>query len=399
MQAVTNLSEVLDLTGRTEEALAEVERRAWRCCARNPERTSYDTFMELQGVNLLIKLGRLGELEPGLPAPKFGDAVGTTPIFLAELRAPAGAADRRRCAAARRQLEELRRLCLGTLDPQWMEPLHALRRSSRCSRTARATRATRSRRGLASLDGVRGRRADRAAGVDRPDGRGDRGRAGAGARRAGLRGRRASGCSPSSRRRAQMPGRWADAPAYEALALRRGRPAARRARRRGARPGRAGSAAVEAFAALEQPWPAAYAGFRAAEAHVQAGDRAAAAAPLRAARERAAAMGAAPLLGEIDALARRARLDARRAGRRRRPSRGRRSRPPTSSASPRASSRCCCSSPPGRTNREIGAELFMSEKTASVHVSRILAKLGVGGRVEAAAVAHRLGLTEPAASV
>jgi DNA-binding NarL/FixJ family response regulator len=47
----------------------------------------------------------------------------------------------------------------------------------------------------------------------------------------------------------------------------------------------------------------------------------------------------------------------------------------------------------GRTNREIGAELFMSEKTASVHVSRILAKLEVGGRVEAAAVAHRLGLT------
>jgi DNA-binding NarL/FixJ family response regulator len=35
----------------------------------------------------------------------------------------------------------------------------------------------------------------------------------------------------------------------------------------------------------------------------------------------------------------------------------------------------------------------MSEKTASVHVSRILAKLEVGGRVEAAAVAHRLGLT------
>ena len=46
----------------------------------------------------------------------------------------------------------------------------------------------------------------------------------------------------------------------------------------------------------------------------------------------------------------------------------------------------------GRTNREIGTELYMSEKTASVHVSRILAKLDVGGRVEAAAVAHRLGL-------
>ena len=46
----------------------------------------------------------------------------------------------------------------------------------------------------------------------------------------------------------------------------------------------------------------------------------------------------------------------------------------------------------GRTNRQIAAELFISEKTASVHVSNILAKLGVGNRAEAAAVAHRVGL-------
>jgi two-component system, NarL family, nitrate/nitrite response regulator NarL len=46
----------------------------------------------------------------------------------------------------------------------------------------------------------------------------------------------------------------------------------------------------------------------------------------------------------------------------------------------------------GRTNRQIGEELFMSEKTASVHVSRILAKLDVSTRGEAGAVAHRLGL-------
>jgi DNA-binding NarL/FixJ family response regulator len=46
----------------------------------------------------------------------------------------------------------------------------------------------------------------------------------------------------------------------------------------------------------------------------------------------------------------------------------------------------------GRTNREIGETLFMAEKTASVHVSRILAKLEVRSRTEAAAVAHRLGL-------
>ncbi len=46
----------------------------------------------------------------------------------------------------------------------------------------------------------------------------------------------------------------------------------------------------------------------------------------------------------------------------------------------------------GRSNPEIAQALFISPKTASVHVSNILAKLGVSGRVEAAAVAHRLGV-------
>lgn len=46
----------------------------------------------------------------------------------------------------------------------------------------------------------------------------------------------------------------------------------------------------------------------------------------------------------------------------------------------------------GRSNRQIGDELFMAESTAGVHVSNILAKLGVTRRSEAAAVAHRLGL-------
>ena len=46
----------------------------------------------------------------------------------------------------------------------------------------------------------------------------------------------------------------------------------------------------------------------------------------------------------------------------------------------------------GRSNREIAGELFISAKTASVHVSNILAKLGVTTRGEAAATAHRLRL-------
>jgi DNA-binding CsgD family transcriptional regulator/tetratricopeptide (TPR) repeat protein len=48
----------------------------------------------------------------------------------------------------------------------------------------------------------------------------------------------------------------------------------------------------------------------------------------------------------------------------------------------------------GATNREVGERLHMAEKTASVHVSRILAKLDVRSRTEAAAVAHRHGLTD-----
>jgi DNA-binding CsgD family transcriptional regulator len=46
----------------------------------------------------------------------------------------------------------------------------------------------------------------------------------------------------------------------------------------------------------------------------------------------------------------------------------------------------------GRSNGQIATALFISPKTASVHVSNILAKLGVSGRTEAAALAHRLKL-------
>lgn len=46
----------------------------------------------------------------------------------------------------------------------------------------------------------------------------------------------------------------------------------------------------------------------------------------------------------------------------------------------------------GRSNGQIASELFISPKTASVHVSRILTKLGVANRTEAAAVARRVGL-------
>jgi DNA-binding NarL/FixJ family response regulator len=43
----------------------------------------------------------------------------------------------------------------------------------------------------------------------------------------------------------------------------------------------------------------------------------------------------------------------------------------------------------GRSNRDIGQQLFISAKTVSVHVSNILAKLGASGRTEAVAIARR----------
>ncbi|MBA2380791.1 MAG: response regulator transcription factor, partial [Chloroflexi bacterium] len=49
----------------------------------------------------------------------------------------------------------------------------------------------------------------------------------------------------------------------------------------------------------------------------------------------------------------------------------------------------------GRSNGEIGDELFITRKTAGVHVTHILDKLGVSNRVEAAMAAARLGLIEP----
>jgi DNA-binding NarL/FixJ family response regulator len=52
----------------------------------------------------------------------------------------------------------------------------------------------------------------------------------------------------------------------------------------------------------------------------------------------------------------------------------------------------------GRTNRQVGEELFISEKTVSVHLTRIMSKLGAARRAEAVAIALERGLLEEPAS-
>jgi DNA-binding CsgD family transcriptional regulator len=140
--------------------------------------------------------------------------------------------------------------------------------------------------------------------------------------------------------------------------------------------------AAAAFESLDRPYPLACTLLRAAEAAVSAGDRDGAAALLERAVELTDRLGARPLRAEIDLLARRSRLTV--AG----TSAGR----PMFGLTTREQEVLRLVAE-GRSNRDIAEELFISAKTASVHVSNILAKLGVASRGEAAAAAHRLRLT------
>ncbi len=140
--------------------------------------------------------------------------------------------------------------------------------------------------------------------------------------------------------------------------------------------------------AASQPYRAAYARWRAADALVRSGARGDEAQALLAlAAETAGRLAARPLLNEVVRLARRARLDLGPAA----PGPDRRSAESDFGLTEREREVLVLLAA-GRTNRQIGEELFITRKTASVHVSRILSKLGVANRAEAAGVAHTLGL-------
>jgi ATP/maltotriose-dependent transcriptional regulator MalT len=372
-RAAANLSELLDLAGRTEEALAEVE-SSLEVIRELPERSLYDSFLELQGACQLLRLGRTAEASARMPDRIPGHAVTSTGTFYAAMRALL-AMVRGEHDAARAELDEFRRSVQANRHPQWVEVLETMTielalREGRIE-DARAA----AERGLAFIEGTEegGRLVKllwaalmvEAEAAERPDTPVDEEHV------ATLRARLAGAVS--------RPGQWAEGPRYAALAE------AEITRIEHAPDPGAWLGAAAGFDEIALPGPAAYARLRAAEAFVAAGDRAGAAEPLSEAIAAATRMEAAPLAEAAHALARRARV------------RLEQSVPEPQPAAPlgltRREHEVLLLVADGLTNREIGERLYMSEKTASVHVSRILAKLDVGGRVEAAAVAHRLGLS------
>jgi DNA-binding CsgD family transcriptional regulator/tetratricopeptide (TPR) repeat protein len=148
--------------------------------------------------------------------------------------------------------------------------------------------------------------------------------------------------------------------------------------------------AAQGWDAIERPYLAARLRLREAEAHLELGDREQGALALKTARATASSLGSEWLIAELDQLAARARISPASQGD------AAAAEPADGDVDPfgltpreREVLRLVAR---GATNREIGSELFMAEKTASVHVSRILAKLDVRTRTQAAAVAHRAGL-------
>ncbi|HTJ75335.1 MAG TPA: AAA family ATPase [Acidimicrobiales bacterium] len=400
-RAYLSLSELLaGPLNRVDEAVAVADEGAAHASAAGLDRT-YGVSLQAAAANGLFRLGRWDEADALVARILERRPSGAVAIelYLARGRLAVG---RGRFPEAHAALETAAELCRRAVEPRHTAPLHTLVAGLALweGRLDDAGRAVED--GLAGLgdteevwfvaplvwhglrveaeraDGARARRA--AAELD-------------GARRGGAvllaRMRRLAAASARAPRASRQI-----VEAYERLCE------GELSRVMGASAAGPWLAAVDAWDGVGQRYPAAYARFRAAEAMLSTRQaRVEPAALLAAAHAVARDLGAAPFLAEIQRLAMRARIDldvtdgapAGAAG----------AHPPGPAPAdvlgltPREVEVLALVAA-GRTNPQIAAALFISPKTASVHVSNILAKLGVTTRVEAATVAYRMGLDHPA---
>jgi DNA-binding CsgD family transcriptional regulator len=178
-------------------------------------------------------------------------------------------------------------------------------------------------------------------------------------------------------------GRWPAVGAFGLLT------AAEQARREGADDRATWRGVAESWRAASQPYREAYARLREAEAAVRSGRREQAERALATAEALASGLPSAPLLGLAGDLARRARLTTP-APAQRHPGSG-----PARFDLTGRETEVLALLISGDSNRQIARALFISERTVAVHVSRILDKLGVRNRTEAAMVGARLEFAQP----
>ncbi len=388
-----NYADALHLAGRGEEAaavaaqgereIAPGDRSAlWIACTRS---------------EILFYLGRWEEAEAVLPARNAG--AGTATLVNLMLRRASLLLGRGDTEGARRAVEHAQTFLADSVEPQYIAPAGALTvelelRTGNVEAAREAAEKAIDQLEFCSDDAARmalisaAATAVEAEAAERARDLGDDAELAASRRRAEqMAARTAAAAEEIGRRPLER--------AYELTAE------AQLARAQGAADTAARAAtAAAAWEALPRPYQAALMRLREAEAHAARAEREAAGAAAARALAAAERLGSEWLAAEVAGLIARARLPtgpapadaaAGRAGAGGAPAGG----GDPFGLTPRER-QVLAALAAGATNREIAADLFMAEKTASVHVSRILAKLGVRSRTEAAAVAHRLALVDPA---
>jgi DNA-binding CsgD family transcriptional regulator/tetratricopeptide (TPR) repeat protein len=375
----TNMSDILDQDGRVQEGL-ELALEGVRLAREQGMTRGWAAFLLAEAANRCTRLGRLDDAQRLIDEALDSGATGLQGGFVSEIAARiammTGHYD-----AVRAHVDDALRLLRLAAGAMWIAPIHA-RRVELAARDADIASARRAVLDAQQMAGDEYAFYARELYLSALRAEGDAaGRARAARDAAAEQEALGSGQAMAARMR-ELAARAAVPPPQVVADL--ARVDAEVARLEGRSEPQLWRVAAELNEAISNRIGAADARLREAEALLQRG--ADAADLLRSAHATLSESGAVPLREECEALARRARVPL---------GDDPPARVPTAAdpfgLTPREREVLALVAA-GRTNRQIGEELFMSEKTASVHVSRILAKLEVGTRGEAGAVAHKLGL-------